>query len=113
MLFEEHAAIIGLHYARITGLCKQLVEQRDQLVLEPCPDREHESLFPARQDFGLVWRRGVRMRALGVFQEFCLEQRASVASRRGLAPAREAARKSAAASPAPDRRRSNGSRKSR
>jgi len=43
---------------------------------------------PARQDFGLVWRADVRMRTLRVFQEFCLEQRASIGSRQGLAPAR-------------------------
>jgi DNA-binding transcriptional LysR family regulator len=50
---------------------------------------------PARQDFGLVWRRDVQMRTLALFQKFCLEQRASVGRRHGLAPARDAARKSA------------------
>jgi DNA-binding transcriptional LysR family regulator len=50
---------------------------------------------PARQNFGLVWRRDVQMRTLKVFQDFCVKQRASVGSRQGLAPARDAARTSA------------------
>jgi DNA-binding transcriptional LysR family regulator len=54
----------------------------------------------ARQEFGFVWRRDVPMRTLRVFEEFCLEQRASVGSRRGLAPAKSAARKSAPGSAA-------------
>jgi DNA-binding transcriptional LysR family regulator len=52
---------------------------------------------PAPQAFGLVWRRDVRMRTLGIFQEFCLQQRTSVGSGRAPATGRSAARRSAAA----------------
>jgi len=59
--------------------------------------------MPPRQEFGLVWRRDVRMRTLRVFQEFCLEQRESVGGRQGLAPVPNAGHKSARGTGAQDR----------
>jgi len=68
---------------------------------------------PARQEFGLVWRRDVQMRTLKVFQDFCVKQRASVGSRQGLAPAQDAARMSAPGDAARNRRVTRKSRRSR
>ena len=67
---------------------------------------------PARQEFGLVWRRDVQMRTLKVFQDFCVKQRGSVGSRQGLAPAQDAARMSAPGDAARNRRVTRKSRRS-